>query len=111
MQHFITGGGQKPQRLHRFVELCCEAYNIIRQRSALILSLLELVRPVDIVMATAVRSDRNYLICVWFFLLLLLFKMLPAGMPELKDGNDLQYVQNNLRPHDSDLEATSYFTK
>lgn len=108
MQHFITGGGQKPQRLHRFVELCCEAYNIIRQRSALILSLLELVRPVNIAMATAVRSDRNHLICVGFFFF---FKMLPAGMPELKDGNDLQYVQNNLRPHDSDLEATSYFTK
>uniref|UniRef100_H3A4E8 Phosphatidylinositol-4-phosphate 3-kinase catalytic subunit type 2 gamma n=1 Tax=Latimeria chalumnae TaxID=7897 RepID=H3A4E8_LATCH len=37
--------------------------------------------------------------------------MLPAGMPELEKVEDMEYVYQKLRPQDSDLEATSFFTR
>ncbi|XP_007942633.1 phosphatidylinositol 4-phosphate 3-kinase C2 domain-containing subunit gamma [Orycteropus afer afer] len=44
-------------------------------------------------------------------LLNLLEMMLHAGLPELSGIQDLKYVYDNLRPQDTDLKATSHFTK
>ncbi|NXU01496.1 P3C2G kinase, partial [Buphagus erythrorhynchus] len=44
-------------------------------------------------------------------LLNLLEMMLHAGLPELSSLQDLKYVYENLRPQDSELQATSYFTR
>ncbi|XP_074839837.1 phosphatidylinositol 3-kinase C2 domain-containing subunit gamma [Carettochelys insculpta] len=41
----------------------------------------------------------------------LLEMMLHAGLPELNSIQDLKYVYENLCPQDSDLQATSYFTR
>ncbi|XP_078276310.1 phosphatidylinositol 3-kinase C2 domain-containing subunit gamma-like [Rhinoraja longicauda] len=78
MEHFITEGGKNTAQFQRFVDLSCQAYNIIRQHTQLLMNLMEL--------------------------------MLSAGLPELSEVQDLKQVYNNLRPMDSDLQATSYFT-
>uniref|UniRef100_A0A8D0G158 Phosphatidylinositol-4-phosphate 3-kinase catalytic subunit type 2 gamma n=1 Tax=Sphenodon punctatus TaxID=8508 RepID=A0A8D0G158_SPHPU len=44
-------------------------------------------------------------------LLNLLEMMLHAGLPEPNSIQDLKYVYDNLRPQDSDLQATSHFTR
>lgn len=37
--------------------------------------------------------------------------MLSCGIPELSDLDDLKYVYDALRPHESEADATMYFTR
>lgn len=37
--------------------------------------------------------------------------MLSCGIPELSDLEDLKYVYDALRPHESETDATMYFTR
>lgn len=37
--------------------------------------------------------------------------MLSCGIPELSDLEDLKYVYDALRPHESEVDATMYFTR
>nr|XP_019933893.1 PREDICTED: phosphatidylinositol 4-phosphate 3-kinase C2 domain-containing subunit beta-like [Paralichthys olivaceus] len=79
MAYVINGGDKPSSRFHDFVDLCCEAYNVIRKHTHLFLNLLGL--------------------------------MLSCGIPELSDLEDLKYVFDALRPHESEADATMYFTR
>uniref|UniRef100_A0A8C5FMK8 Phosphatidylinositol-4-phosphate 3-kinase catalytic subunit type 2 beta n=1 Tax=Gadus morhua TaxID=8049 RepID=A0A8C5FMK8_GADMO len=79
MAYVINGGDKPSSRFHDFVDLCCEAYNLIRKHAHLFLNLLGL--------------------------------MLSCGIPELSDLEDLKYVYDALRPHESEADATMYFTR
>lgn len=45
MAYVINGGERPTSRFQLFVDLCCQAYNLIRKNSDLFLNLLSLVRP------------------------------------------------------------------
>ncbi|XP_057702074.1 phosphatidylinositol 4-phosphate 3-kinase C2 domain-containing subunit beta isoform X2 [Corythoichthys intestinalis] len=79
MAYVINGGDKPSSRFHDFVDLCCEAYNLIRKHTHLFLNLLAL--------------------------------MLSCGIPELSRIDDLKYVYDALRPHESEADATIYFTR
>lgn len=46
MAYVINGGERPTSRFQLFVDLCCQAYNLIRKHSGLFLNLLSLVRQV-----------------------------------------------------------------
>ncbi|XP_041651095.1 phosphatidylinositol 4-phosphate 3-kinase C2 domain-containing subunit alpha [Cheilinus undulatus] len=79
MAYVINGGERPTSRFQLFVDLCCQAYNLIRKHSGLFLNLLSL--------------------------------MTSSGLPELTGPQDLKYVFDALQPHNTDAEATIFFTR
>ncbi|XP_037306361.2 phosphatidylinositol 4-phosphate 3-kinase C2 domain-containing subunit alpha [Pungitius pungitius] len=79
MAYVINGGERPTSRFQLFVDLCCQAYNLIRKHSGLFLNLLSL--------------------------------MTSSGLPELAGSQDLKYVFDALQPHNTDAEATIFFTR
>uniref|UniRef100_A0A3P8QWE7 Phosphatidylinositol 4-phosphate 3-kinase C2 domain-containing subunit alpha n=1 Tax=Astatotilapia calliptera TaxID=8154 RepID=A0A3P8QWE7_ASTCA len=79
MAYVINGGERPTSRFQLFVDLCCQAYNLIRKNSGLFLNLLSL--------------------------------MMSSGLPELTGSQDLKYVFDALQPHNTDAEATIFFTR
>ncbi|KAI1231018.1 hypothetical protein IHE44_0008458 [Lamprotornis superbus] len=109
MAYVINGGDKPSSRFHDFVDLCCQAYNLIRKHTHLFLNLLGLVRaggpPNNPQHGTGVPLSHPCPHpcppC----------QMLSCGIPELSDLEDLKYVYDALRPQDSDADATTYFTR
>uniref|UniRef100_A0A667XXN6 Phosphatidylinositol 4-phosphate 3-kinase C2 domain-containing subunit alpha n=1 Tax=Myripristis murdjan TaxID=586833 RepID=A0A667XXN6_9TELE len=79
MAYVINGGERPTSRFQLFVDLCSQAYNLIRKHSGLFLNLLSL--------------------------------MTSSGLPELTGSQDLKYVYDALQPHNTDAEATIFFTR
>lgn len=48
MAYVINGGERPTSRFQLFVDLCCQAYNLMRKHSGLFLNLLSLVRSVPV---------------------------------------------------------------
>uniref|UniRef100_A0A4W6FZ15 Phosphatidylinositol 4-phosphate 3-kinase C2 domain-containing subunit alpha n=1 Tax=Lates calcarifer TaxID=8187 RepID=A0A4W6FZ15_LATCA len=77
MAYVINGGERPTSRFQLFVDLCCQAYNLIRKHS------WTFPQPV----------------------------MTSSGLPELTGSQDLKYVFDALQPHNTDAEATIFFTR
>lgn len=56
MAYVINGGDKPSSRFHDFVDLCCEAYNLIRKHTHLFLNLLGLVNTHDHEPSTPTRT-------------------------------------------------------
>lgn len=72
-------GGKRGDRFQQFVDLCCQAYNILRKNGSFLMNLFVL--------------------------------MVPAGMPELLEAEDISYMREMLSLDLTDTEASEKFKK
>lgn len=82
----------------KFVTMCCTANNILRKNSALWISMFVLVLFFSYASVFLPRS-----------LLVALFQMTPAGMPELLCFDDVSYLRDMLSLHLTEEEASVKF--
>ncbi|KAJ8349842.1 hypothetical protein SKAU_G00249720 [Synaphobranchus kaupii] len=97
MAYVINGGERPSSRFQLFVDLCSQAYNLIRKHSGLFLN-LHYQRPAVFGNATVLFLN-------------LLPLMTSSGLPELTGARDLKYVHDALQPESTDAEATVFFTR
>lgn len=60
MAYVINGGDRPSEKFHKFVDLCCQAFNIIRDNANLLLYLFTLVT-----VETVSRPVHNSLVSRW----------------------------------------------
>ncbi|KAG8234866.1 hypothetical protein J437_LFUL013153 [Ladona fulva] len=85
MAYVINGGDKPSAKFHHFVDMCCQAFNIIRNNGNLLLNLFALSRRL---------KER---------------KMASSGIPGMR--NAVSYVQRSLLPGLSEDEAAAEFAR
>lgn len=85
-------GGEKNPNWQRFINLCCDAYIILRRHNRMFVNLFAMVR-------------------LSMFLVLTYEQMLSTGMPELRTEDDITYLRNAFALDRTEAEARAWFEK
>ena len=94
-------GGKKGENFKRFIDLCCEGYNILRKHANVFINLFAMVR-----WQLAASKRREHTLTV-----IALVQMLSTGIPELQSEEDIEYLREALELDLSDEDAKDHFLK
>lgn len=98
MFYVINQGTETTHRFHEFIDLCCRAFQILRENYNLILTLMDLVSLSSLVTPSM------------FDISILFLKMIDSYIPGL-NKSAIQFVYKNLMIGLNDDEAAQAFTK